>query len=107
MHDAVQLRVLVLLGLSVANGVSHLTIDHFVHVMHFDAILQHFVRYTVNALRKGHVHANDSDAVVWSHSSLTKHDVVIRVIFLTVPNAPMNCIGGVLYALNLVSNDVF
>lgn len=108
MHAVVQLHVPVLLGPLVANGVSHLMSDHSVRAMHFDAILLHFSRYTTNALRKGHVHVNGLDAAVWWHFSRSIHDLAaIRVTFSIEPNAQMNCIDGVLYALHSVSNDAF
>lgn len=105
MHDAVQPHVPALLGLLVANGESHWTTDHFVHATHFDATLRHSSRCTTNALRTGRVHVNGLDAAEWWHSSPTIPGVAIHGIFLTGPNARMNCIGGVLYASNLVSND--
>lgn len=107
MHGAVQPHVPVWLGPSVANAVFHLAIVHFVLAMHLYAVLRHFSRCTTNALRKGHVHVNGLDAAVWWHSSLAIRGAAIRVISLTVPNVQMNCIGGVPYALNSVSNDVF
>lgn len=106
-HDAVRLHVPALWGLLVANGASHWTTDHFVHATHSDAILRHSSRCTTNALRTDHVHVNGLDAAEWWHSSPATHDVATRAIFSTVPNARMNCIGGVLYALHSVSSDAF
>lgn len=107
MHGAVRLHVQVLLVLLEANGVSHLTTDHFARAMHCDVNLQHFSHYTMNALRKGHVHVNGLDVAEWSHSSLTIHGSVIHVTFSTVPNVRKNCMDGVLYASSSVSNDAF
>lgn len=79
----------------------HLSIDHFVHAMHCDAAVLQFSHCTVNALHKYHVHVHG-----WNVELNSSRNELVHATFF-VPNAQMNCIAGVIYVWNSVSNDVF